>query len=578
MKRRDFLQQSTLAGLGLHAFDSQERSTASGEIKDAVLALIQAERRIEPVLAQQILDPNHRQAGGFVSPAYGFAYPASTAGELKNLGALYCHQRSRFYQQADLAKRISLGLGFLEREQHEDGTIDLPTTNFHSPPDTAFVVEDLVLLYRLISRESSSPVSDWKPRLERFLRRAAQAIATGGVHTPNHRWVACAALAGCYALFKDPLYLRRIDAWLAEGIDCNEDGEYTELSNAVYNPVTNRALILMAEALNRPELLEPVRRNLLMMLYCMHPDGEIVTDYSRRQDKLTRARAGNYYLHYRVMSVKDRDGRMATMADRIAADAVRRPSEVSIAGELPELMLRPELQNEKAPRAPLPEDYTRFFNKSGVMRIRRRELSATIVSKSSRFLSMRHGPTVLEAVRVAGAFFGKGQFLSPVIRNEGKSYVLRQELEAWYNQPLPAGAGIPEIDWDQMDHRTRERSHLCRMSTEIRLTEIDHGFEMTVTAKGTDRVPMVIEFWFRPGGQLTTATGGELVTANGSTFLATGTAEYVVGRSKISIGPGRAEHRWAQLRGAEAPIAEAVPLTIAGFTPFTHQLRIVATP
>ena len=85
-------------------------------------------------------------------------------------------------------------LGWLEREQHTDGTIDLPTTNFHSPPDTAFVVIDLVPLYRLLQRDGSSEARGWLPRLESFLRRAAGAIATGGIHTPNHRWVASASV------------------------------------------------------------------------------------------------------------------------------------------------------------------------------------------------------------------------------------------------------------------------------------------------------------------------------------------------------------------------------------------------
>ena len=156
----------------------------------------------------------------------------------------------------------------------------------------------MTLLYQLLQRDGTQKEN--LKQLEIFIRRAAGAIAVGGIHTPNHRWVATGALAAAYQLFAEPAYLRRIDEWLAEGIDCNADGEYTELSNGVYNRVTNRALLMAAEALNRPELFDPVRRNLEMMMYCVHPDGEIVTDYSRRQDRNTKARLNGFYMPYRV--------------------------------------------------------------------------------------------------------------------------------------------------------------------------------------------------------------------------------------------------------------------------------------
>lgn len=599
MKRRDFISRTSGAAVALGVPLRRSLGTSSGagqsESAEERLALAQAERRIDGVLKTQVLEePNGQDArvGGFISPAYGFAFAAFNAVELKNLGALYCHPGSVHYHRADLARRIDLALGWLEREQHADGTIDLPTTNFHSPPDTGFVVIDLVLLYRLLERDGTATARGLLPRLEKFLRRAAGAIATGGIHTPNHRWVASSALAGCYKLFGEPLYLRRIEAWLAEGIDCNADGEYTELSNAIYNPVSNRALLTMAEALDRPELLDPVRRNLTMMLYCIHMDGEVVTDYSRRQDKLVRAWPGNYYLHYRVMATRDGDGRMATMADRIVRQSEEHPEQVSLASELAELMLRPELRGEKVVRAPLPDNYLRHFRESDVVRLRRGSLSATIVAKSSRFLSARSGGVVLEAVRLAGSFFGKGQFVGSRIEKDGESFVLRQDLEAGYYQPFSAGEGIPQPNWEKLDRSRRQRSHICQLKTEVRLTPIEGGFEISIGIDGTDRVPVALEFWFRPGGELIAGEGGELVAANGTTFLVGGSAKYRLGNSgqvgptgpgssagpgSWTIGPGRADHRWANLRGAEPPIEGAVPLTIAGFTPFRHRLRLVAS-
>ena len=109
-------------------------------------------------------------------------------------------------------------------------------------------------------------------------------MLTGGCHTPNHRWVITAALALLYQIFEMPELVARADEWLAEGMDITADGEWTERSNGIYNHVSDIALYYTATLLGRPELLEYVRRNLRMMMYLVHPSGEVVTDYSGRQD------------------------------------------------------------------------------------------------------------------------------------------------------------------------------------------------------------------------------------------------------------------------------------------------------
>ena len=228
------------------------------------------------------------------------------------LAGAYCAPESSYFKSPDLLTVLEEAADKLLAAQHGDGTID--SGNLSSPPDTGFVVQTVCMALAVLRRINLPQLSQINNKLGKFVLAVGEALSTGGIHTPNHRWVVCSALAQVNSLFPAAKYVDRIDDWLGEGVYRDADGQFAERSTGIYSRVTDNALIMMARLLGRPELLEPVRRNLAMTIFYMHPNGELETVGSRRQDQTMNAWISNYYLQYRYMAIKDGNRQFAAVA------------------------------------------------------------------------------------------------------------------------------------------------------------------------------------------------------------------------------------------------------------------------
>lgn len=525
-------------------------------------------------LALQDLRPGVRGHGGVPDP-YGIPSANTTGAFISVLACAYASPTSQHHRSPRLREALLLAADALLELQHADGTIDLAITNFASPPDTAFVTEYVAPAYEVLRSDPGSDAAPILARLERFLRHVGDALATGGVHTPNHRWVVCAALANLHHLFPDPRYPARIAQWLAEGIDLDPDGQYTERSTTIYSAVVNRAFLTLAHRLDRPDLREPVRRNLDMTLYYLHPDGEVVTEGSRRQDRQQRGTLVRYYAAYREMAIRDGNGQFASVVAQIEAE-----SPAAVVRELPSFLTEPILRRRPPAAATLPSNYRKHFTHSQLARIRREAVSATLLAGSTTFFSLRRGSAALEAVRLSTAFFGKGQFQSERIEEVEGRFRLTQSLRGPYFQPLTpekiaelrSYGGMENNGLLRQDHRaSRTQSNVQSLESAVELIEHPDRLELQFRIEGTDHVPVAIELAFRRGGTL---EGVEPVKGLAEAYLLrSGSGRYRLGNDVISFGPGRTEHTWTQLRGALGKWdGQSVYLT--GFTPFRFTLAL----
>lgn len=577
MNRRHFLVSSaaasSLAALGPLAVRSQaaDKPAAAGDLlREAIRA---NDEQIPGLLAQQERRPGHRWLGGMPNE-YGLHTAGGTSGFISSLACAACASGSKYFRSPELVEPLSLAVRYMLAAQHEDdGTVDYFATNFHSAPDMAFILEVVSPVCGLLRANPMPAFTAIAKELGKFIKRGGDGLITGGIHTPNHRWVVCSALAWANSLFPHPQYVARIDQWLAETIDLDPDGQYTEKSTTVYSPIVNRALITVARLLNRPALLEPVRRNLEMTLYYVHPDGEVVTEASRRQDRYQRGSMVRYYYSYRTLALRDGNGRFAAMARAIEESTHHK------VGELAAFLTEPGFSRELPASAALPTDYARVFAHSNLARIRRGSASGTILAGNTTVFSFRRGAAALEAMRIATAFFGKGQFSADALEMRAGRYVLRQELDGPYFQPLSPdqiASGehtkmAPNGTLANGTRALRARSNVQTLESVLTVREQDGTFELALSIRGTEGVPVAIELAFRAGGTL---HGVEpLKNLPDAFLLRSGTGRYVLGQDTIEFGPGRAEHTYTQVRGA-LPKWEGLSVYLTGVTPFEHTLRI----
>ncbi len=520
---------------------------------------------VKNLSAYKITDPSKKYFGGYQSEVE-IPNPHSTCAFINRASAAISSPESVYYASKTLLQDIGLALQCLLKMQHPDGTIDLLDTNFHSTPDTAFMVKRLAQSYHLLQRSGIADITPVLAFFEQFLKRAGEALITGGIHTPNHRWVVSAALTKLNELWPDVRYVNRVNEWLGEHIDIDPDGQYTEKSTYGYSAIIDRVLITVSKGLNKPWILDAVRKNLMMMRYYLHPNGEVVTEASNRQDKGQIGTMENYYYACRYMALLDNDGEMAAMCRLIEATSFPKLTD-SLNYFLEDPSLWKELPGSKA----LPVSYVKAFPYSGVVRIRRNEWDTTILSNNAGWLTFHKGNAVLQSMRVAASFFGKGQFQSDEIKQQNGSWVLSKKLEGPYFQPYPKDKIPADGDVAKMPKSNRPQSNVQYLETTVTITESNNGISVDIEMKGTDGVPVSMELIFRKGGKFTGVSPH--ASKPDAWLFKEKEGTYTIGKDTIQFGPGLLEHKNIQLRGA-LPSMDAPTVYLTGFTPFKHTIRL----
>ncbi|MHA6533553.1 prenyltransferase/squalene oxidase repeat-containing protein [Paenibacillus sp. BAC0078] len=558
-------------------------------------------------LQRQITDRSNRYFGGVRDPLNGVAWPShtGTAQFIAVWAASLVNPASQYHHDIALLEKLQEGMDFMLRFQHEDGTISPGWTNYHSPPDTAFVVVGFANVLTLLEQQTWEPLAAVTQQIRLFLQRTVPAMLTGGVHTPNHRWVLAAALGSLYRIFALDGLKQRADEWLQEGMDITPDGEWTERSNGIYNTVSDIMLYYASQDLERPELLEPVRRNLRMMKYLVHPDGEVVTDYSGRQDFGSVFSLADYYLCYKLMAEHDRDPEFAALAE-LAGSAVTHP------GSLPNnimlgFLLYPQMQAATVQPEALPVHYRKVINgafnrqellnkigKDGyggpvrhskqhtefgapVARIRNGATSATVMTEASSHFSLRHGKARLLGVQLASSF-EPGLITMQSLEETDSGFLLSSTAEKGYYGPvpgdkLPSLSGLPASPWYLLPHGERPLTHSQPSKVTVRVTDHSEGWDLHFAQQAPSDVLTQIVLLFGKEGSLEGTGIVPVPEMRDTSFWTSGTIRYTAGEDWMELDQGAHEHELAEVRGMTYPDG-CLKVIVSLITPLDYTMRI----
>ena len=534
------------------------------------------EHRVDEMLFLQIKDKNDLCYGlmrGDVIEAKPTIYMMATA------LALYLNSRSRYYKSEKLMEALQLAADGVARVQRKSGYIDYPCCNFFSAPDTSFCYKRLNDGYRLMKKyQDVADTTILQKKYLAIMRMAAEAIRDGGFHTPNHRWGICAALMQAAKLFADDTefaksLMDRTVLYLQEGIDGNSEGEYAERSTGNYNAVVNNAMMAMYQCSKDVKYLGYVERNLNMMMYYIEPNDMVFTQNSTRQDQGKEIFMDKYLYQYLYLLAYDgTDGFIKLTPeeharfDGAAHQIIKGCAETGRQAPncLHLLMIYDKTLDYTFENCGFLKTYHKLFKEAGVLRVKKENYSYTVMKNRSAFLYFNVNG--LEAFLKIGESYCEIRNFVPdeMDVQEGKT-VLSHTARGWYYLPWKEKQNTS--DWWQMDHKKRDLMITSDLHTQVVITELADGLEISVDTDGLERLPLRMELCVPSQTTLENDHFCMETVAGKSMVLSDDYVTMTKGLTSIEFGPGACAHHFKGHYSGEEVNADGYTIYCNTYTP-----------
>ncbi len=538
--------------------------------------LAAAEAFAAQALRLQVLDPSGRDYGGFCCPEHWVCEPLAAANTFASLTTLYMTPDSQYYHNSELLERMHFAMQFITRSQHADGTIDRYFCgDIRAAPIVAFASHALLQAYRWLSRETQH--EELLQRIEAFLRKGVEAIINKPVFTSHDCWVAATALVEFDKQFGDSAAVARAESYLQDGIDINRDGVYGDRS-PVYSMLSNAMLLVLAERLNRPPLLEYVRRSLNFLLHTFHPNGEVATEFSHQKGVENGMPAG--YNVWKNMSIIDHNGYYATAGDLTLTAYLRRldnglirpnlnhpdrrfkkagSSRFFMTADIGELLaIESERNNDWITRLPLPQPYENVYQQSNIARIRSDKMSATIIGDKQILFALQNGEAIIDGLRIKYIYHGFRDYEPAGLAVDQGVYLTQNEIIQYVYKPTPSRREVIPLN----------------LQIFVEIERISDGFELRITTEGEARIPLQLEFGLRKQGNLYIGDMEYDLRQTEIVFLDKEPARIVNGEDEIEINGGITAHQIYSFDDDWTMNLETARLLITPTTPYEGVIRM----
>ena len=546
------------------------------------IALRFHEKNIRSLMQKTSRDPKNPYYGKPCMES-GIYEPGSSLGHIYNSVSLYLLPESSFYRSPKLLDFIRLLCIGAKDGIHEDGTNDLIVSNYHQAD--FFAAPSACMAYKNMNAipDKTAEEAEVTEMIYALAERICKGLLASGFHTPNHRWVHTAALYHAYHTLreKDERYLILAKKYLAEKIDIDENGEFSERSAGMYSAISDRALCDIAKFGNMPELFEHVKKNLLLVHRFIEKESLIFTQNSRRKDK---GEVGSDTLfdfdRYSDICLTAYANTHDLTFLQILQSALDKRSDIfSIYSPIRPFVDYPELRTLEADFSALPpleEDFHVFYPKSNIVRVKEKGIVYSLLARNPNFLHVTVGNISISA-RMCSSFFAKAQFLPDEIEQIGeKAYRMSFHTCADYKLPFDVPPAGSEDYWS-MDYKSRQSISRCDYGYTVDFTFTENGLQFHILTDGTENVPFKLEIAVTPGVHV--RAGSAMTIGNAGNFLCASEGDIELSNFEgdlMTIKGAFAKHFYHKdMRGSIPSPSGKYLLYFTDFSPVDRTLEII---